>query len=305
MEKFYSNGKLLLSGEYLILDGALGLAVPTVFGQELTAEQTAQPHTLTWKSLNEDDSIWFEARFHLPHLEIIELKGDEKVANTLIKILRKAKEVNQNFLADPQGLKVATKLFFPRDWGLGSSSTLINNIAQWAKVDAFELLFKSFGGSGYDIACAQNDQSIVYQLKQGIPSVEQVLFDPPFKDQLYFVHLNKKQLSSESIKSYKSKKIKPGAVKRISDLTKELWLSKTISDFDHLLKEHEILMSGVLDESTVQEKYFSDYTGQTKSLGAWGGDFILASGDDSSPDYFKQKGFDTVLPYTSMIKQHA
>lgn len=302
MEKFYSNGKLLLSGEYLILDGALGLAVPTVFGQELTVEHTEQVNIITWKSLNEDDSIWFEAKFNVPHFEIVDLKGDEKVANTLIKILRKAKEFNQNFLDDPTGYSVVTKLFFNRDWGLGSSSTLINNIAQWAKVDAFDLLFKSFGGSGYDIACAQNDQSIVYKLMQGVPSVEQVLFDPPFKDQLYFVHLNKKQRSSESIKSYKQRKLNPSAVKKISDLTKELLLSNTTSDFNHVLKEHEKLMSTVLGESTIQEKYFSDYKGQTKSLGAWGGDFILASGDDSSPDYFKQKGFDTVIPYTSMIK---
>lgn len=302
MEKFYSNGKLLLSGEYLILDGALGLAVPTVFGQELTVEHTEQVNIITWKSLNKDDSIWFEAKFNVPHFEIVDLKGDEKVANTLIKILRKAKEFNQNFLDDPTGYSVVTKLFFNRDWGLGSSSTLINNIAQWAKVDAFDLLFKSFGGSGYDIACAQNDQSIVYKLMQGVPSVEQVLFDPPFKDQLYFVHLNKKQRSSESIKSYKQRKLNPSAVKKISDLTKELLLSNTTSDFNHVLKEHEKLMSTVLGESTIQEKYFSDYKGQTKSLGAWGGDFILASGDDSSPDYFKQKGFDTVIPYTSMIK---
>lgn len=302
MEKFYSNGKLLLSGEYLILDGALGLAVPTVFGQELTVEHTEQVNIITWKSLNKDDSIWFEVKFNVPHFEIVDLKGDEKVANTLIKILRKAKEFNQNFLDDPTGYSVVTKLFFNRDWGLGSSSTLINNIAQWAKVDAFDLLFKSFGGSGYDIACAQNDQSIVYKLMQGVPSVEQVLFDPPFKDQLYFVHLNKKQRSSESIKSYKQRKLNPSAIKRISDLTKELLLSNTTSDFNHVLKEHEKLMSTVLGESTIQEKYFSDYKGQTKSLGAWGGDFILASGDDSSPDYFKQKGFDTVIPYTSMIK---
>ncbi len=302
MEKFYSNGKLLLSGEYLILDGALGLAVPAVFGQELAVEHTEQVNIITWKSLNKDDSIWFEAKFNVPHFEIIDLNGDEKVANTLIKILRKAKEFNQNFLDDPTGYSVVTKLFFNRDWGLGSSSTLINNIAQWAKVDAFDLLFKSFGGSGYDIACAQNDQSIVYKLMQGVPSVEQVLFDPPFKDQLYFVHLNKKQRSSESIKSYKQRKLNPSAVKKISDLTKELLLSNTTSDFNHVLKEHEKLMSTVLGESTIQEKYFSDYKGQTKSLGAWGGDFILASGDDSSPDYFKQKGFDTVIPYTSMIK---
>ena len=38
MEKqtFYSNGKLLLTGEYLVLNGAVALAIPTKFGQTLT-----------------------------------------------------------------------------------------------------------------------------------------------------------------------------------------------------------------------------------------------------------------------------
>ena len=39
MEKtFYSNGKLLITGEYLVLDGAKALALPTKYGQYLTVE---------------------------------------------------------------------------------------------------------------------------------------------------------------------------------------------------------------------------------------------------------------------------
>ena len=36
MDAFYSHGKLLLTGEYLVLDGALALAVPCKLGQSLT-----------------------------------------------------------------------------------------------------------------------------------------------------------------------------------------------------------------------------------------------------------------------------
>jgi len=32
---FYSHGKLLLTAEYVILDGAKALALPTKFGQEM------------------------------------------------------------------------------------------------------------------------------------------------------------------------------------------------------------------------------------------------------------------------------
>jgi hypothetical protein len=52
---------------------------------------------------------------------------------------------------------------------LGTSSTLINNIAQWFGIDAYELLWKSFGGSGYDIASAQHNKPIVYQLQRANP----------------------------------------------------------------------------------------------------------------------------------------
>ena len=70
--------------------------------------------------------------------------------------------MNPEFLQSEQGFLVKTNLTFPRDWGLGTSSTLINNIAQWAKVDAFQLLWNSFSGSGYDIANAQYNTPILY-----------------------------------------------------------------------------------------------------------------------------------------------
>ncbi len=302
MQRFYSNGKLLLSGEYLILDGATGLALPALFGQEMHVVSTDQENTLGWTSIDEKGAIWFEAQYSLPELTLLAFNRDKKVAETLQKILLQAKRTNTAFLNNANGIHVTTKLSFPRNWGLGTSSTLINNIAQWAKVDAFELLFNSFGGSGYDIACAQHYQAITYQLKDGIPSIKKVAFDPSFKDQLYFVHLNKKQISSESIKAYKSNKADKKAIQRISEISRDLLRANTISDFNALLKEHESILSLILREQTVQQRLFSDFKGQIKSLGAWGGDFILATGDHTTTDYFSLKGYQTVIPYASMIK---
>ena len=302
MHKFYSNGKLLLSGEYLILDGATGLAIPTLFGQELNVERTELENTLSWTSIDEKGAVWFEAQYSLPELTLLSFKGDKKVAETLKKILLQAKKTNTAFLDEANGIHVTTKLSFPRNWGLGTSSTLINNIAQWAKVDAFDLLFNAFGGSGYDIACAQYDQAITYQLKHGTPSIETVVFDPSFKDQLYFVHLNKKQISSESIQAYKSNKTDEKAVERITEISKSILKANTLSDFNTLLKEHESILSSILKEQTIQQRFFSDFKGQIKSLGAWGGDFILATGGHTTSDYFSLKGYQTVIPYESMIK---
>ena len=304
MQKFYSNGKLLLSGEYLILDGALGLALPTFYGQEMIIKSTPSTGILLWDSLDERGDRWLEASFNLPDLTLTGFTGQEKAASTLQRILLEAKKANSTFLNSTEGIHVTTKLQFPRDWGLGSSSTLINNIALWADSDAFELLFNSFGGSGYDIACAKIDQAILYKLDQGLPEFKPVVFDPSFKDQLFFVHLNKKQVSSESIKNYRKKPIDQQMIKDVSVLSKMILAAKTLIEFEVLLKKHESMLAGILGIAPVQKRLFPDYKGQIKSLGAWGGDFILATGDETTPTYFKQKGFDTVIPYATMIKNN-
>ena len=304
MQRFYSNGKLLLSGEYLILDGATGLALPTKQGQEMLVDTHKSAGILFWESRDHLDHIWFEGSFKLPEFELIAYTGDRQVAKTLQRILIEARMAHPGFLPSDRGIQVSTKLQFPSDWGLGSSSTLINNIAQWANVNAFDLLFKSFGGSGYDIACAQYDRAILYKLDNKMPHIEMVDFDPMFKEHLFFVHLNKKQVSSKSIAKYRKKNVEPKMLKAVSDISQKLLTSDGLEDFNNLLKEHEAIISGILGIEPVQKTLFPDFIGQTKSLGAWGGDFILATGDESVKTYFNRKGFKTVIPYTSMIKSH-
>ena len=302
MQRYYSNGKLLISGEYLILDGALGLALPTSYGQRMEVSNASNA-LLAWESLNEQSQIWFKADFNLDTLSFEIYEGEYNIAITLQKILQKAKSLNSGFLKSDKGYKVKTQVNFPRNWGLGTSSTLINNIAQWANIDAYKLLFESFGGSGYDIACAKSNSALTYRLNNGIPLSTSVNFDPPFKDQIYFVHLNKKQISKDSIKEYKkAETINSQYLEKITKLTESILNCDTLSLFNDLLAEHESILSGILKKQTVQEALFKDFSGQTKSLGAWGGDFILATGDTQTPDYFKQKGFETVIPYSSMIK---
>ena len=48
------------------------------------------------------------------------------------------------------------------NWGLGSSSTLISLLSQWSGVAPEKLLSTSFGGSGYDVACATAKDAIIY-----------------------------------------------------------------------------------------------------------------------------------------------
>lgn len=308
MLKFYSNGKLLLTGEYLVLDGAKSLALPTEKGQSLEIKSIKEPK-LIWESFDEKNKQWLHVEFDLPRLRIVSEtfdsiieNGSDSLALKLQEILLEAKQMNPNFLTSKSGVYVRSKLDFSRDWGLGSSSTLINNIAQWVNVNAYELQFKAFGGSAYDIACAQNDFPIVYQLKDKKPNVEQVDFNPVFKDQLFFVHLNKKQDSREGIAQYKNFKGNISAlVQEISRLTNEFIKTNSLYDFEKILVEHEQLISSIVHQEPIQKILFSDFFGQTKSLGAWGGDFILATGNNDTPNYFKNKGYHTIIPYEEMV----
>ncbi len=298
---FYSNGKLLLTAEYLVLDGAKSLAIPTKFGQNLIVEKTDQPKII-WHSFDVKNNIWFDCTFKLPNLEIIGSNQDIAISKILQDILKESQKLNPEFLTNKTGFIIKTNLTFPRNWGLGTSSTLINNIAQWVNINAFKLLNNSFGGSGYDIACAQNNNPITYQLIRNKPNIESVSFNPVFKDQLFFIHLNKKQNSKEAILQYqKNKNTIFAFTEAISQITKAIIKTEKLFDFEKLLIEHEKIIAVVIQQKTIQEKLFSDYFGQTKSLGAWGGDFILATGNEDTPNYFKNKGFETVIPFKDMI----
>ena len=308
MKQFYSNGKLLLAGEYFVLDGAKSLAVPTTCGQDLTVEPIKESQ-LIWQSFTNTGACWLEVIFDLPRLRLVSADfeatkdgGNDTLAENLRTILIETQKLNPAFLSLENGFLVKTNLTFPKNWGLGTSSTLINNIANWANVNPYQLLENTFGGSGYDIACAQNNTPILYTRNGINPLVEKVAFNPNFKNQLYFVYLNKKQNSRAGIKRYRALKgTLTSEVQQISKLSELFLKSDNLKDFEKLMLEHEQLVSRIIQLQPIQKELFSDYFGQTKSLGAWGGDFILATGNDDTPSYFKQKGFETVIPYQDLI----
>ncbi|MDD7913510.1 GYDIA family GHMP kinase [Polaribacter ponticola] len=305
---FYSNGKLLLTGEYLVLDGAKSLAIPTKFGQNLIVEKIKEPQII-WGSFTNTGECWFEAVFDLKKLRLVNCTfnsdkegSGEVIAETLLDILKEAKSLNSNFLASENGFVVKTNLTFPRNWGLGTSSTLINSVASWAKVDAFKLLWNSFKGSGYDIACAQNDTPVFYLIKDKNPVVEQVEFNPSFKENLFFVHLNQKQDSKEGIAKFRESNINfDEEIKRISEISDQFLKVISLQEFEDLIIEHEQIISSIIKLQPVKEKLFPDYFGAIKSLGAWGGDFVLVTGNSETPAYFKNKGFETILTYNQMV----
>ena len=291
-----------------MLEGATSLAVPTKFGQDLIVEKIKE-NQLIWASFTNTGDCWFEAVFDLPKLRLVnasfnsEKEGSaEFIAETLQDILVETRKLNPEFLRSNTGFLVKTNLSFPRDWGLGSSSTLINNIGQWAKVDAFQLLWNSFSGSGYDIANGQNNTSILYEVKNQHPVVKKVDFRPSFSDQLFFIHLNKKQDSKHGIARFKEKQQNVNnEIQLVSEISKQLILEQKLSEFEKLIQEHEKIISSIIELPTVKKRLFPDYFGTLKSLGAWGGDFILATGNKDTLHYFKAKGYTTILRYSDMV----
>ena len=109
MKEFYSNGKLLLTGEYFVLDGAKSLAVPTACGQDLIVESIKEPQ-LIWNSFTNEGECWLEAIFDLPKLRLVsatfeatEDGGNDTLAEKLKEILIEARNLNPSFLNSENG----------------------------------------------------------------------------------------------------------------------------------------------------------------------------------------------------------
>lgn len=318
---YHSNGKFLLTGEYLVLKGALALATPLKLGQSLTVE-TACTLSLQWDA-NNPNGPWFSATLNPENLEIID-SDDRPKAEKLRQILRAVKHLNPNAF-EGKGLKFTTRLDFDTNWGLGSSSTLISNLARWANIDPYELLKMTFGGSGYDIACATTEGPIYYQLsttesalrqakepkvvepvETPTPKVEPINFTPPFADHLFFIYQGKKQSSSKEVKAF-LEKTNPidlqKDIESVSEISRAVPQCESLDEFGMLMQCHERIIARCIGQEPVQKR-FPDFEGVLKSLGAWGGDFILAATNWDSVQvkaYFKEKGLNVVFSYGEIV----
>lgn len=299
---FYSRGKLLLTGEYFVMEGSQALAVPLKVGQRLLVEKKSEVSSeINWESYIKE-KLWFVATFDLISLNILD-SNDLAIAQYLQKLLSYIKN-QSNVLSTNQAIQIKTHLEVLPDWGLGSSSSLISNLAYWADINPYELFFSLFDGSGYDIACARAESAILYQY-QDKPVIQPVNFEPGFLDKIYLVYLGRKQDSLQSVLKNKEKiKGKKKEAERISQLTTRFLQSDSLHEFENYIHEHEEIISKTINELTVKSKYFPDFKGAVKSLGAWGGDFVMATyqGEpDDVKNYFNKKGLDIIFPYKGLV----
>jgi mevalonate kinase len=312
MNSFFARGKLLLSSEYVVLQGAEALALPLKPGQRLELSRPAEPkHTsaqprMEWEA-SDPKGTWFRAIVDPASWEVLETSSRD-LSERLVNVLKALADLRPAFLPELQGVKVRTSLDHPRDYGLGSSSTLTSLLAQWAGVDPLDLHFRTSEGSGYDVACATADGPLVYRLEKPRPQFHRVLFDPPFHARLFFAWLGRKQDTAASLASIRNG-FHPGEsdIKFFSHLTDAMIRASTLEAFQELMEVHETHLSALLHLPPVREK-FPGFPGSIKSLGAWGGDFILLATDLKEKElrgYLEKHRITALFPYKDLVYEAA
>jgi len=282
----------MLFGEYLVLNGSDCLAFPLKFGQTLSVTKS---DALTWESYSKH-GMWFSVSMS-SDFTILDTNNEEvaEILRQLFIVIRTEKpdlDFNQQFKAEAN---------FELNWGLGSSSTLISLLSQWSGVETKKLLDASFGGSGYDVACATAEAPILYangKIKKETPLPESIT------NNLLFIYLGNKQNSREEIKRFKKASVTQDQIDTMNAIISNALQTDKMEVFEQQLDGSEELISSIIGTIQLKQRLFADYPYSIKSLGAWGGDFFLATYRDlkTAKIYFEEKGYDTFFTYQEFIK---
>lgn len=300
---FHARGKLLLTSEYVVLDGIPAVAVPTYKGQQLEVNEAVDRSVLAWTARAHDGSIWLEGSLERTP-EGWKTYADQESPASGLEAVSALLTAAEHLRGTPlPGGSAETFLEFPNDYGWGSSSTLISLVAQWAEVDALALHFATQNGSGYDAVCALASGPIRYT-RTGPASAQWVpvsLAHWPHNT-LYLVHLGEKQRSAQDVVRYRNIGPNPLLLKAVGEAAELLFKASSPLEWSAAARKHEEAMGMVLGRTPVAETRFENYPHAVKSLGAWGGDFVLAQVREASDFiWFKEHGFSTVLPWSDCV----
>ena len=301
--QFHANGKLLLTGEYLVLQGAEAIGLPLRMGQTLKVKPIRHEDQLRWKSLIQEE-ILLEAIFSTRNFQIIHT-SNKKPTYYIQYLLQKALQYIPA-LAHVPPYDIIAELEFPLEWGLGSSATLISNVSEWFNINPFRLNREITGGSGYDIACAKSQRPIRYKLVDKFPHYREIDIDLPFSDSLYFVYTGQKKDSENEVRQFiKENKDNSHLFPIIEEINHQIIQTKTLEQFEKSLWEHEKIIAEILNTTPIKERTFGSFPGMVKSLGAWGGDFILMTWRgkrEALIQYLAPYQMQTVFSWNEMVK---
>lgn len=298
---FYASGKFLLFGEYLVLRGAKALAVPLNRGQQLRVN-LAGSENIIWECY-ERDSEWLRVEL-TPALEVV-TSSNVKEAEVIRQLLLLIRDENPD--KDPAGLHFRFDIDFPRKYGLGTSSTFLSLTAQWAGVNPHLLQKKVFGGSGYDVAAATTSGPFIYQLREGDefdPMILPVALNKNITSKLLFVYTGKKQSSTEEVSGFHRMPTSKQQIEEMNRIVEAAAGTDSIEEFESAMIRSEKMLSAILMKAPLKESLFAGYPFCIKSLGAWGGDFAMATfrEEGEALSYFRNKGVNPVFAYDQIVK---
>ena len=243
-----------------MLHGAEALAIATEKGQTLHYEEA--DCELHWVAKDCEGSVWKDCLAN----------QDPYLARILSAVLKLKGSL-------PLRGRVSTQLEFNRNWGWGSSSSLIDLIAQWTGLDPMELHFETSEGSGFDVACARAGGAIAYQKIGPRSAIWKNVASAHWPHEHFgLVYLGGKQDSQREVAK---KRKEPLAIEldAISALSRHLASSSNAEAWMQGIDELEDRTASWLQMERVQKR-FPGVRATIKSLGAWGGDFALAVAQD-------------------------
>jgi len=302
MIHFQAHGKLLLSAEYIVMHGATALAVPLKKGQSLEIKHTESNLIFSWKAYF-NNKLWFEADYDSATLKILDT-SDRDMALGLKNLLEACIELMPSFQESLFRKDATTRLDFSPDYGFGSSSTLISLLAEWAEVNPLDLHFMVSEGSGYDVACALADGPISYKLRDTLPQYRHIPFRPSFHENIWFAWLGRKQATEKHLREV-APRIKPGfeTIYKFSELTRAMIEARTLDEFRKVMDAHEDELSKILGMEKISSS-FRSLPGSMKSLGAWGGDFVMIATEadrETLRKYLEENGIQILYSYKELV----
>lgn len=286
MQSFYAPGKVLLNGEYTVLVGFEGMALPAKCGQWLDTWVFNTPNgkvdTLYYQALDENELPWFQLEVSLDEmLPSSEISADDKpVAEVFLKLLNL---VADSFFESGKSIRLVTRLEFNRNSGLGSSSTFVALMSQFFGLNPQEVQAQLFGGSGYDVAIAQVQKPLIFWKNEQGAHFRPWKLSSSLTQQWNIVFWGEKvnsRTSSANVKNTLEQLSQDTAYKM--QLEKILSLTRDAQDIPTLetsLEMMQMFLSQLLEMDTPYQTLGIKPVSQglCKWLGAWGGDMLLVN----------------------------
>lgn len=302
MDSIFSAGKIILMGEYAVLHGSDALCLPLATGQMLTV-RPSEGNLIHWK-WKYRQHILADFSLFCDTLDINQPStGDFQWGQKLIQLIR---QYRADFLTT--GFTLEFENYFPPEWGLGSSSATISSLCRMADVNPFIINATLTGGSGADIAATTAPGWFLYRKTNNNPLTWPLPFNFPHADNSYFVYTGKKQATQSHVKEI-SNSIKAEEIDWLQTnipLYKFL-SSSTVPEAMKCVSDHEQIISVAIQMDPAANR-FRDFPGSIKSLGAWGGDYLLAVTQQDEAfvrSYFHQKELNTVFNWKEFTQtQH-